>query len=492
MKKHLVILLGILSLSSIIFAQKTKTAPGPALSIKDLENAFNAGEKVKEYLAKKGFKIEQVLDKNDYDVDTVVTSNGKGDKIFLVYYYGGVTMVLFQTNSLPTAKKVLGSAAPRYQLTDSVELAKGAGAKAFFQKRYAYMQKRNTSLSSAPPSPYPDARFVFSFTNPSDKHQYIIHLWQTKTAETTGSIVVMPNQPDQSTKISSYEYDHFQIDSLKVERYIHPTKTNPIAAGVPGQMNGFILHHIFEDHYLPLQFLNYSGVQSISISPDDEKQRSLEYQFNTTGQLTAVLLKRQQPAMERDWEHYIPFDAEVYSLITIDNKQPDFGFDTRLHAIEYQQTTPVKAGNVSLDYNMDTIIAYSPNWLRVYKMLNKTFFLIEEYHLSPESYRKKKLNTDHKFTLEEKDGNVYYTCFDTENDRAIFKRRYSNTNWELPLTINDYDERRATYSRLVESYQQKQPGQIVKETRNNGTSTYVIGDAHLKELTGCKVMYKEY
>lgn len=496
MKKHLVILLGILSLSSVIFAQKTKTVPGQPLSIKDLENAFYAGEKVKEYLVKKGFKIDHILNNNDYDEDTVVTSNGKGDKILLVYYYGRVTMLLFQTYSFPTAKKVLSSAAIRYQLTDSVELAKGSDAKTFLQKRYAYMEKRNTALPATPPSPYPDAGFVFCFTNPSgedEKKQYTIHFWQTKTAVTSDAIIVeMPNQQNRPIEISSYEYDHFQIDSLKVERYIHPTKTNPIAPGVPGQMNEFILHHIFEDHYLPLQFLDYSGVQSIFISPNNEKQRSLEYQFNTAGQLTAVLLKKQQPTAERDWERYIPFDAEEYSTITIDNKPADFGFDTRLHTIVYQQTIPVKAGNVSLDYHMDTIIAYSPNWLRVYKMLNKTFFLIEEYHLSPESYRKKKLDTGNKFTLEEKDGNVYYTCFQTEKDRAIFKRRYSNTKWELPLTVIDYDARRADYSRLFESYRQKQPGQIIKETRQNGTYTYIIKDSHLKELTDCKVMYKNY
>ncbi|SKC95820.1 hypothetical protein SAMN05660461_0530 [Chitinophaga ginsengisegetis] len=495
MKKHLVILLGILSLSSVVAAQQPKMAPTQSLSIKDLENAFYAGEKVKEYLVKKGFKTDRILNNNDYNEDTVVTSNGKGDKILLVYYYGRVTMLLFQTSALSTAKKVLSSAPPRYQLADSVELAKGPDAKTFFQKRYAYLEKRNTPTSLTPPPPYPDVRFVFCFTNPSEgneKKQYTIHFLQTKTTVNAGDIVEMSNQQNRPPEISSYEYDRFQIDSLKVDRYIHPTKINPIAPGVPGQMNEFILQHIFNDHYLPLQFLDYSGVQSIFISPNNEKQRSLEYQFNTAGQLTAVLLKRQQPSSERDWEQYIPFDAEAYSLVTIDNKPADFGFDTRTHAIAYEQTIPVKAGNVSLDYNMDTVIAYSPNWLRVYKMLNKTFFLIEEYHLSPESYRNKKLNTGHKFTLEEKDGNVYYSCYQTEKDRAIFKRRYSNTKWELPLTIFDYDANRADYSRLFESYRQKEPGQIVKETRQNGTYTYTIGQSHLKELTDCKVMYRAY
>lgn len=496
MKKHLVILFGILSLFSQSFAQKTQTPPIQTLSVKDLESTFNAGENVKQYLAKKGFKNAHLLDNNDYNEDTVVTNNAKGDKILLVYYYGRVTALLFQTYSFPTAKVVLSSAASRYQLTDSAALAKGPGNKTFLQKRYAYLEKRNTALSSTPPSPYPEGRFVFCFINPSEgneKKQYTIRFWQTQTTATSDVMIEMPDQQNRPTALNSYEYDRFQIDSLKIERYIHPAKTNPIAPGVPGQMNEFILHHIFEDHYLPLQFLDYANAQSIFISPDNEKQRSLEYQFNTAGQLTAVLLKRQQPSAERDWERYIPFDAEAYSTVTItDNNQANFGFDTRQHAITYQQTIPVKAGNVSLDYHMDTIIAYSPNWLRVYKMLNKTFFLIEEYHLSPESYQKKKLNTGLEFTLEEKDGNVYYSCFNKEKDRMLFKRRYSNTGWQLPLTITDYDERSAAYGRLFESYQQKQTGEIIKETRQHGTYTYTIEHAHLSGVTGCKVMYKTY
>ena len=505
MKKHLSTYFLLLCISLPGFAQKSRPVPakgnalkdparmadtrmnmapskGKEIVLKDLENMADTRVNPEAYYLIRGFKKEKKL--SGTNADTVVTGNAKGEKILLLYAGDQLSGVIFKTGSAAIIKNLLAESAAKYKLSDSVELVKSAGGNNYLQKRYAYIEKHQEDAAVAD---IPELLYTFTLIDAvkeNGKDQYWIRLCRMPNPFYTNPASISMPQPVPGVPTAE-QLAIFREDSIRVSQLINPGKVNPIAPGLLSRMDQFLLQHVFNDVYLPVQYISYGYTSAFIITPDNEASRSYTYTFNAAGQLATVSSWHQTterfPNAKSDnlFQHDSKYDYAQWNQV---------GFRKHQYEIEYQQNVPVRIGDVTIDYNMDTVILFNSRLIRVYKMVNEMFLLVDEYERHTGSGKLRTILKDKQFTIEEKDGKVYHSCKNRKDNKPIFTHIYSASEWKLPFTVTAQTAGGANGS-VIESYTKAQPDQLIRKTEEE-KFTYIINNFELKGIEGGRVYSK--
>lgn len=201
-------------------------------------------------------------------------------------------------------------------------------------------------------------------------------------------------------KTSSY-YPDFVKDSLMVESKLKTTFANE---NVLRNINMLLLKEIIDDFMLPVQFLNIKNVKSITLNGGSDK--TVQFTFNTLGQLTGFK-SRNDDEIKVNYVNNLPVSI-------IEEGRADENL--------YFQNNTVTIKN---SYDMET-----------YELWGNLFIIKDRFVIDEKNYFNKDINPKTVYKIISKNAE---TCeertYSDPND--IITTCYSNTLWQLPLTITE-------------------------------------------------------
>ncbi|TDG36454.1 hypothetical protein EZJ43_08015 [Pedobacter changchengzhani] len=210
---------------------------------------------------------------------------------------------------------------------------------------------------------------------------------------------VVSEQTGQHKK-SSY-YKKFVTDSLTI---VNLQKTSNPSANLSANMNTILMREAFGSNILPLQFFNLSKVSKVTLSAKTKGGDMLVLNLNKNGQLTEVI------------------DKHNGIVITYKDNLPILA------------KSPAKTLNFY--YRNDTLIIKGENYLKVNKLIGNVFFNVKNFRTEERDYSNLTLEDGLEIQLTNDGGNTCLSQANTSEGSAT-KQCYSNTRWQLPLTITN-------------------------------------------------------
>ncbi|RZL49373.1 MAG: hypothetical protein EOP00_07155 [Pedobacter sp.] len=288
---------------------------------------------------------------------------------------------------------------------------------------------------------------TLNLLNRQNRHEGFLY-WSGKENDSTLNKKVMTRLTEAvakargENKISSY-YSSFAKDSTDIER-LQQTKKPSI--NLVDNMNTLLQEEIFDETILPIQFFNIHNVKQITIQSVKEQNKRIVLKLNEKGQLIQL------------------------------NERTDST------TISYQDNLPIKAidrykNPINFYYQGDSLIIKKNDYLKIYRLVDKMFIEVKTYNISKESYEKMTLENGSEIKLS-KDPNLCVTEFIDERDYAS-KICYSNTNWQLPLTVSNSNSQGNNSYKSNFTYKINEEQNLVLEDVNEYKSTrraYMITD----------------
>lgn len=300
-------------------------------------------------------------------------------------------------------------------------------------------------------------RQTLSLLDRQDRHEGFLY-WSGKENDSTLNKKTMAKLTEAvanargEKKISSY-YNKFAKDSTTIEQ-LQATR-NP-SARLVANMNIFLQKEIFNETILPLQFFNMDKVSKITIQSVKEQNKVVALKFNTKGQITQL--------NERN-------DSTTFT---------------------YKDNLPLQAINrynkpIKYYYQGDTVIVRENNYLKVNKLVDKMLIGIKIYSLEKDKYDEMTLDKGFEIKLS-KNATFCINEFADEIDYAA-KTCYSNTNWQLPLTVTASNSRGSHSDKSETFYKINEEKNLVIEDVNDvrqNKREYIITDGKPKSIKSFK------
>lgn len=273
-----------------------------------------------------------------------------------------------------------------------------------------------------------NSKQVLNLLNRQDLHQGFL-FWDGKENDSTINrtrMALLTETVAKQTglnKISSY-YSKFKKDSLNIVNY---QKTKSPSANVVANLNTFIMEEVFDEEVIPLQFFDLKKVSKITVQSQAEAHKKMIFKLNEKGQLVQFI------------------DRKDTTTIIYKNNLP-VAFKNRYN----------KMGGIY--YHGDTVIFKDNNYLKISKIVNKTFIPLKTYLVDKQDYEKMTLDNGFENILSTKSNN---TCLESYNDarETTIIDCYSNTHLQLPLTrthqssMNGHNfESKSTYSKEADKF----------------------------------------
>ena len=291
----------------------------------------------------------------------------------------------------------------------------------------------------------PNKKQILSLLDRGERHEGFLY-WSGKENDSIVSKKDMARLTETvasargEKKTSSY-YANFAKDSIAVVKFQQTKNPSPNFAG---NMNVLLQQEIFDETILPVQFFNFDKVSKITIQSAKEANKQVVFKLNNKGQF--VQLKERSDSTVITYKDNLPYQA-------IDR---------------YKNT-------INFCYQGDTVIIKEKQYLKVNKMVDRMFFEVKRFNISKENYANMTLNNGADIKLS-KNSNFCVTEYQDERDLAL-KTCYSNTNWELPLTLTNTRSYENESNKSEITYKLNDEKNLVLEEINSRKSTkleYVI------------------
>lgn len=242
---------------------------------------------------------------------------------------------------------------------------------------------------------------------------------------------------------SSYELE-FQKDKTYLATLAQTVQPDP---ALSDNMNSFLLSQLMDENVLMLQLFKLDHICKMTLVPEIEREKTWSLYFNREGQLTEL-----EHSGRRDC-NIIYKDGLPAAVTTPQNK-------------------------VTLYYQGNIVIMQDSLSTHTFEMKDKMFFNKERFFTDEENYRNR---TFHKMKDEigiEKEATCNREYFPEE--QATRTICYSNTFWELPLTITTRFKR-VEEKKLI--YRADEQTILVIEEQNRPAWEYKMTEGRLTKIT---------
>lgn len=290
---------------------------------------------------------------------------------------------------------------------------------------------------------------ILNLLDRQERHEGFVY-WSGKENDSTVNrkkMVLLTEAVAKETaenKTSAY-YKDFLRDSLAIANF---QKTTHPASQLMANMNVLLQNEIFGETVIPFQFLDVNKLSRITVQSEADQEKQIILKLNNKGQLTQ----------------------------TIEGKRDST-------SITYQNNLPLVVKKrdqvINFYYHGDTVIIKDRNYLKVNKLVGKIFFEVQKYRIEKDNYADMTLDKGYETKLINNNTN---TCIkEVAKDGHSSQVCYSNTNWELPLTVETNSNDRIE----TKTYIKNAENSLVIENLNGYKSTrydYVLSEGKMTTL----------